>query len=209
MNNSNSETLSAMVDDEVLADEVSATLASLSNDESLRQRWSRYHLIGDAIRGESIVPGVTSIADRLREQLKDEPVLFSPAASRANKPAWHSQWLHYAAGAAVAASVTMMAVMVAPNFIAPEQSGSIELAKVATPAPTTPALNLPIERYETEKSYVAESGTRWSLGKPEVEAKLNGFLVNHKEYASMSSMQGMLPYATVVSYDSEEKQQQR
>ena len=198
------EKLSAMVDDEVYAEELSATLASLSNDEALRQRWSRYHLIGDAIRGETTIPEAISIADRVREQLVDEPALFSPAASRANKPTWRSQWVQYVAGAAVAASVTMMAVLVAPNFITPEQSGSVTVAKVA-PSTPTPSLEVPIEHYYTEKSYVAQSGTRWNLGKPEVEAKLNGFLVNHKEYASMSSMQGMLPYATVVSYDSEEK----
>ena len=204
MTNNKAEKLSATIDGEVVVDELSTTLSSLSNDEALRQRWSRYHLIGDAIRGEAMIPEVASIADRVREQLEDEPVLFSPAASRANKPTWRSQWMQYAAGAAIAASVTMMAVLVAPNFIAPEQGGPAAIAERA-PITSPSILNRPIEPYYAEQSYAAKSGTHWNLGKPGVEAKLNGFLVNHKEYASMSSMQGMLPYATVVSYDSEAK----
>ena len=211
MSKSKSETVSAMVDGEVVAEEISETLTALSNDEELRQSWSRYHLIGHLIQGESIVPGCTSVADSVRARLKDEPVRFSPAVSRANKPVWRSQWVQYIAGTAIAASVTMMAVMVAPNFISPEQGGTIEVAAIsapATPQPTQrapilqPNLLLPIDTFFAEKSYVTEPGIRWNLGKPEAEIELNGYLVNQKVFTSMS---GIPPYATVVSYDSEEK----
>jgi len=208
MTNNKSENLSAMADGEVLAGELSAVLSSLTSDEALRQRWSRYHLIGDAIRGESASLDVISIADRVREQIADEPVIFSPAASRANKPTWRSQWRQYATGAAIAASVTMMTVMVAPNFIAPEQSGSAQIAKRTTPTATS-ILNRPTEPYYSEQSYVVNQPvTHWNLGKPGLDGKVNSFFVNQKELAPMSSMQGTLPYTTVVSYGTEVKKTQ-
>jgi len=207
MTNKKSEKLSAMVDGEVLADEISATLSSLSNDEVLRQRWSRYHLIGDAIRGETTTLGAASIADRVRKQIVDEPALFSPAASRANKPTWRSQWMQYVAGAAIAASVTMMAVMVAPNFIAPEQGGSADFAKRDFSAPST-ILNRPAEPYYAEQSHVTKPEIQWNLGQPGTDLQLNNIFVNQKGYAPMSSMQGGLPYASVVSYGIEVKKSQ-
>ncbi len=207
MTNKKSEKLSAMVDGEVLADEVAATLSSLSNDEMLRDRWGRYHLMGDAIRGETATLGAVSIADRVREQIADEPALFSPAASRANKPTWRAQWMQYIAGAAIAASVTMMAVMVVPNFISPEQSGSANFAKRDLPAPST-LLNSPAEPYYAEQSYVTKPEIQWNLGQPGTNVQLNNIFVNQKGYAPMSSMQGGFPYASVVSYGIEVKKSQ-
>ncbi len=208
MTNNRSEKLSAMVDGEMLVDELSTTLSSLTNDEALRQRWNRYHLIGDAIRGESATLGAISIAERVRKQIADEPMIFSPAASRANKPTWRSQWMQYVTGAAIAASVTMMAVMVAPNFIAPEQSGSAQIAKHTAPTATS-ILNRPAEPYYSEQSYVVNQPvTHWNLGKPGLDGTMNSFFVNQKEFAPMSSMQGMLPYTSVVSYGTEARKTQ-
>jgi sigma-E factor negative regulatory protein RseA len=207
MTNNRSEKLSAMIDGEMLADELSTTLSSLTNDEALRQRWNRYHLIGDAIRGESATLDAISIADRVREQVVDEPAIFSPAASRANKPTWLSQWMQYATGAAIAASVTMMAVMVVPNFMAPE-SGSAQMAKHTTPTATS-ILNRPTEPYYAEQSYVVNQPiTHWNLGKPGHDGKVNSFFVNQKEFAPMSNMQGMLPYTSVVSYGAQARKTQ-
>jgi sigma-E factor negative regulatory protein RseA len=54
----------------------------------------------------------------------------------------------------------------------------------------------------TERRYVADDGTRWELlYKPQVESRLNSYLVNHQEYAPTTNMKGIMPYATFVSYD--------
>ena len=50
--------------------------------------------------------------------------------------------------------------------------------------------------------FSAATGNRWNES-PEVEARLNGYLVNHSEYVGYG-MQGMLPYARIVGYDSNE-----
>jgi sigma-E factor negative regulatory protein RseA len=204
MTNNKSERLSAIVDGEVLADELSATLSSLSSDEASRQCWGRYHLIGDAIRGESVTLGAVSIADRVREHIADEPAIFSPAASRENRPTWRSQWMQYAAGAAIAASVTMMAVMVVPNFVTPEQGGVSQVAKSTAPS-SQAILKQPTQPYYAEQSRANRPAIEWDLGKPGVGTQMNPFFVNHKEYAPMSNMQSMLPHTSVVSYGAEMK----
>jgi sigma-E factor negative regulatory protein RseA len=49
--------------------------------------------------------------------------------------------------------------------------------------------------------YADKPGTRWGVKTPEIESKLNDYLVNHQEYAPTAGMKGMLPYASFVSYD--------
>jgi sigma-E factor negative regulatory protein RseA len=45
-------------------------------------------------------------------------------------------------------------------------------------------------------------GTRWvDMSRPRVESRLNRYLVTHNEYASVGAVNGVLPYATFVSYD--------
>ena len=40
----------------------------------------------------------------------------------------------------------------------------------------------------------------WADARPAVEARLNGYLLNHNEYLA-EGVRGMLPYARVVGYD--------
>ncbi|MDH5593931.1 MAG: anti-anti-sigma factor, partial [Gammaproteobacteria bacterium] len=53
------------------------------------------------------------------------------------------------------------------------------------------------------QEWVRVSGTRWDVKQPAVESRLNSYLVNHNEYSN--GMQGVLPYARIVGYDSEKK----
>ena len=45
------------------------------------------------------------------------------------------------------------------------------------------------------------SGTRWNVQRAELEQRLNNYLLNHMEYATMGDMQGMLPYSRLAGYD--------
>jgi len=50
---------------------------------------------------------------------------------------------------------------------------------------------------------VALGTLQWDA-QPEVEARLNGYLVSHSEYLG-NGMRGMLPYARIVGYDSSDR----
>ncbi|CAK0747271.1 sigma-E factor negative regulatory protein RseA [Gammaproteobacteria bacterium] len=72
------EHLSALMDGELETDPMESQLAALAQDASLRARWDRYHLIGDAIRGEALRYDAEPLADRVRAALDREPATSSP-----------------------------------------------------------------------------------------------------------------------------------
>lgn len=70
------ESLSGFVDGELTDEEVRMLLANVRDDASLRDEWSTYHLIGDAMRGE--VPRNASILERVHAGLALEPTVLAP-----------------------------------------------------------------------------------------------------------------------------------
>ena len=179
------ERLSALLDAQLDHQEIPIEISRLIKQNGNREQWYRYHLIGDAIRQE-LGPVVDSrLAERISKQLEQEPVVLAPSAL----PNKGGSWQKPAAGIAIAASVALMAVTLAPQFINPT-SGDRPNEMAA--ADTLPAQNI----------YVADDGTRWDmLQKPKVESRLNNYLVNHQEFAPAGNMKGIMPYASFVSYD--------
>jgi sigma-E factor negative regulatory protein RseA len=179
------ERLSALLDAQFERPDIANEISMLIRQNGSREQWYRYHLIGDAIRQE-LGPVVDSrLAERIGKRLEQEPVVLAPSALPHKPGSWHKP----AAGIAIAASVAVMAVALAPQFINPTSSnrpGEMAATEVL------PAQNI----------YVAEDGTRWDmLQKPKVESRLNNYLVNHQEYAPAGNMKGIMPYASFVSYD--------
>lgn len=68
--------LSAMVDAETLPGEMASCLEFMKHDDDIRQRWSEYHLIGDAMRGMN--PVHNDFAVRFNERLASEPTALAP-----------------------------------------------------------------------------------------------------------------------------------
>ena len=183
------EQISAFLDNELTAQEVESTLAQIGTQGDLRRSWDRYHLIGDAIRGEGVRISREGIADRVRERVETEPAILAPSVSGFGwGKSGQVQWLRPVAGAALAASVAALAVMVLPEFTA--STPEAEPTRLAsTPAPAG-------------EVYLERKGMRWkNLEQPGLENKLNRYLVDHSEYASARGMTGVLPYASFVSYD--------
>jgi sigma-E factor negative regulatory protein RseA len=175
------------MDDELEPTTLQASLDNLTSDRELRALWDRYHLIGDALRGEPLDRNVQGVADRVRDRLVEEPAVLVP--SRRLLP---RRWVLPAAGSALAASVALLALLAGPGLFgttgeAPsfEASGGFQVA----------------ERASARRLYGDRDGTYWNLQRPEVESKLNSYLVNHQEYSPSAGMKGMLPYASFVSYD--------
>jgi sigma-E factor negative regulatory protein RseA len=173
--------LSILMDDELDRDEMERSLNDLSGDRELRALWDRYHLIGDALRGEPLSRETMRVADRVRERLSDEPMVLVPRTRRIPR-----RWLTPLAGSALAASVALVALVAGPGWFEIGDLAPVQLAKKPSPAPTL---------------YRDRTGTYWSLRRPEVESKLNSFLVNHQEYTPASGMKGVVPHVTFASYD--------
>ena len=152
----------------------------VGREPELRAAWERYHLIGQAIRGERIEREVRGVADAVRRAVEREPTVVAPRSSRLGRGVQVAPF----AGAALAAGVAILAILAVPSlFQGPEPEGSS--------APQA-------ERYARLDSVQAQ---RWNRDGQDLAEKLDLFLVNHQEAAPATGVKGMLPYATLVGYD--------
>lgn len=178
--------LSALVDGEIDPRLLGATASALEANAELKASWERYHLIGSALRSETIREEYRQIASRVSARIDEEPIPFAPPAAR---PGARASRLGPFAGAALAASAAFFAVFAVPELFdtgpPPSESPGITQSPPSTPA----------------KFQLARSGQRWHLDEPALETKLDHFLMNHQEHSPASSIKGFLPYATVVGYE--------
>ncbi|MCW8944214.1 MAG: sigma-E factor negative regulatory protein, partial [Sedimenticola sp.] len=186
------ERISALLDNELDSKLAQPTLDSLQADDELRKKWDRYHLIGDAMRGEAVRLSAESIADRVRNQIDrdhltiphDQPI---PIKSGVN---FRSRWFRTAGGAMLAASVAAITVMAFPQL-------------TGTPSDSGPQLVVENTPPQTQAPYLIQSSSRWkNLSEPKVESKLNRYLIDHNEYVAPGGI-GVIPYTSFVSYDTD------
>jgi sigma-E factor negative regulatory protein RseA len=177
--------LSALVDDELADMEIALVLRRLSRDGDARDRWERYHLISDVIQGHHVPAALdTDFAVRVRQAIEAEPL---PQAVARLLPAWYKP----VTGFGLAASVALMALY---GLKLNQTDALLPAAPLAT---TTPALSSPYGSLPIQMTAMTQPAN--PIGEP-VEARLNSYLVNHNGYASMSSVNGMLPYVRMVGY---------
>ncbi|MNH25784.1 Anti-sigma-E factor RseA [compost metagenome] len=110
----NQEQLSALMDGDLSDVEV---LNELGTDPALQDTWARYHLIGDAMRGDLPVNLQLDLSDSIMLALEDEPTILAPKPVQTAVPQVHSakvlpllrrvsqQVGQYAIAASVAAAV--------------------------------------------------------------------------------------------------------
>ncbi|WP_281706236.1 sigma-E factor negative regulatory protein [Aeromonas taiwanensis] len=79
----NKEQLSALMDGDLSEMEV---LKELGTDPALQETWSRYHLIGDAMRGDLPVNLQLDLSDSIMLALEDEPVILAPKPAQSEAP---------------------------------------------------------------------------------------------------------------------------
>lgn len=115
--------LSAWLDGEATRSETESCLAALKRDETLRQDWSDYHLIGDLMRG--VAPAPDDFMARFSAQLAAEPTVLAPR---------RSVWPQRVAVASVASFavwgvVTMTGLMSGAPTTAPATPPGMQLAE--------------------------------------------------------------------------------
>lgn len=190
--------LSALLDGELGTAQASAVLDTLERDPDLRALWERYHLIGGVLRGEGVVMAYRDVAQRCRAQIAAEPTVLAPAGARPRRPSRIAPF----AGVALAASAAFLAVFAVPSLFEPTATppAGPTVTQAGSPGPRAPLVETPA--LSRERFFlVDQSVQRWHVDQAAVASKLDRFLVNHQEYAPATGINGMLPYATLVSYD--------
>lgn len=173
--------LSVLMDGELDESQATGLCVQVGRDSELRATWERYHLAGRALRGELIDLSARSVADSVRSALASEPVPIAPRrAARSSRTAPF-------AGAALATAAALLAVFAVPAFL---QGPSVDRLLPAANLHSRGAMMAPVQE------------RRWNLDRPDLESKLDLFLVNHQEAAPATGVKGMLPYATLIGYES-------
>jgi len=158
----------------------------LSRDPELQARWSRYHLIRDAMT-EHLTYAEFDIASRVSAALENEPTVLAPR--RWQLPPRARRVARQVAGLAIAATVSAVTVMTVQ-----QQRGAQE----AAPAVAQVAGNARLA-VRTPPARVVQFVPENRQLNPAVRSKLSNYLVNHNEYSVTSNMQGVLPYMRIVS----------
>jgi sigma-E factor negative regulatory protein RseA len=178
--------LSALMDGELAAEEIEAVLQAFKVEEQVRRQWASYHLIRDSLQGHLPEVSLCDLAREVSQALEQEPTFLVAAPPGAEVAQRLPQGWKYAAGLALAASLSAVTVLGIQALIGRTTVPESPLAAGSSVSP------------EAEVVPVLDS-QRWAVLEPEVKERLNTYLVNHTEYVDMP---GMLRYGRIVSYES-------
>lgn len=166
--------ISAMMDGELEANELSEPLSAIAADRDARESWHTYHLISDALRGDAILSA--DCARRVAQRLAREPALVAPLP-HAVRPPQGARWF---VPSALAASVAAVA-FVGWIALAPRPGPAPAVAPVAQapkPAPVARAAEPP---------------------RVPLTSAAQDYLMAHQAYSPRTSLQGVAPYVRSVS----------
>ncbi|HYW03144.1 MAG TPA: sigma-E factor negative regulatory protein [Gammaproteobacteria bacterium] len=166
--------ISAWVDGELPERQARELAQRVSQDRHSHLTWERYHLIGDALRGDA--DGRTAgLADRVMAALEREPTVLRPRRRRRVGPV---------AGLAAAAAVAAVAVVGVLSL-----TGGGPGADGAGPASRTVAQVQPVR---------SRSGTRMEQA---VRDQLRVYVADHNQQLAVSGSNGMLPYVRMADFE--------
>ncbi len=203
------EKLSVIIDEYTDDDVCKNVLDDVTDDVNLQYQIRRYQMIGDVMRHELPERINLDLSHQVMAEVrKIDSQESKPAQSQTTSSDRQRMWnwlkLKPFAGLAVAASVALVSVSM-------WQSEPLESRQVATVGNNIGSVenekieklaNLPVQVNAIPVSSGLNEGTRWlaSEDSPALQQKLNGYLVNHTEYAI--PMQGLIPQARVAGFDS-------
>ena len=200
--------LSAMFDGELSAAECELLARRLSRDEALRGQWSRYALIGAAVRAERGVKLDDRVARRVQAQIAQEATygdstdntgtVTRPAVGANSSSARvnaYERWLRFArpvAGVGIAAGVAAMSILWLRNqdadpemlAAAPAAESIVLQPEAASPAVLTASAQpqsetpRPVSNGEPERYSTPAPSTQTSIAPP---ARFANYVVAHSE----------------------------
>jgi len=214
------ESLSALMDGEVNAADTRFSLRQLQADDDGIAMWDRYHRMGAALRDEPLAaPALSaSVMAAIATIEQDAPAAVVPVKAQKARGAWG--WWPAAIGVATTAAIAMVvttSLMPLDENMTPTRSSQVAVAPpvnnptihTATLSPSNQPVRWPSHAASSLVTPVAltdaAAGTgdtpvaaEWHLAPPEVQRRLNGYLINHAEYASRGAGRDMMQYVRLV-----------
>ena len=194
------EKISAYIDDDLNVDEIELLIGANGSLEQTDSRFStatRYHMVGDALRGELSDVSMIDVSSQVREALLNETMVEVESSRSVKKPslpesrfdffAWLESFARPLTGMAVAASVAMLMVVTVVQTKSPEDGQQLATSPASVPD------TLIANKRPTENSY----------SKQQQVAEFDAYLTEHAEFAAQDTLQGRIPYVRAVSYEAE------
>ncbi len=174
------EKLSALMDGELDRGDAIAAIKTLGQDVHQRGDWDCYHLIGDALRGDSsaVTARRKACAESIFAKLAAEPTILAPAAISA------SAKLSVVAKSAAVEKKTRMVLAMAASVVTVTAIGVIALRQQN-------GIVVPIQIAEQARqvSMPAPSVLSATAGDIEANKRVNDYLVIHRQFANASAFQ--------------------
>ncbi len=195
------EQLSALVDDELDAPP-GALLTRLVEDPESRERWARYHMIGDVLRDRE-VRLAPELGARVAAALASEPALLVPPARiparvRATGAVPLRRWGFAAGFAAVA--------LLGASFVAREPVQPVAPGVAEQAPPAAGNLQQVIQDTARPQEVAWEDARSAPAANPqtvEFHRRLNSYLVNFNEQRADLGVPGVHPYVRIVGFEAE------
>ncbi|HAZ60850.1 MAG TPA: hypothetical protein DCY89_04670 [Gammaproteobacteria bacterium] len=180
MNENRNAEISALMDG-ALGDEARARLLThIGSDPEQHATWHRFHLIGDALRGDPVLVGEQSLAANVMARLADEPTVLVPNR-RSAAP-------RRVITGAIAASVALLAVFGLQGRV--EQVSRGELPAIAgltgSPSPASDSM-----------------GATATAARPVDAEVLQRYFMSHSELRATQAVRPQPPHASLVGFSPE------
>jgi len=195
--------ISALMDGELDSIEVPDIINHVKKTDDLRKEWSKYHLIGDALRQPEMP--TFDIASGIRKKLALEPTVLAPESPKEHK----GKVFAFAVAASMVTAVAAVAWMGGQTMDKPlnpasnkaalqasVQTESTEPTVVPVPVPVLAQKEVPI----TDKS-VLQAAVQVDSAVIPIPApiQLNDYLFAHEEFSPRTMIRGVSPYMRTVS----------
>jgi sigma-E factor negative regulatory protein RseA len=195
------ERVSALVDSELTSFESRRLITELEKDAALKERWGRYHLIGDVLRDEMPREVDLSFASKVMDRINEE---VAPGSLSIKENAW----LKPLAGVAITATVAVVSLLGLKNLtseggLSPEQIAASERAAPTQPVVADTGANGMVQPVSIEKSNIEGSQGKAEILKPVMsDPRMNSYLATHAEFAAGP---GILPRVRVIGFEAVEQ----
>lgn len=169
------EHISCLMDGEISREASRFLVRRLGSDTELSATWARYHLVRDCLRNQDGGIAQEDLCSRVSRALENEEVAAPQRAM--------SRWLKPVAGAAIAASVALVAVMAVGPGAAPVQQ-----------LPGGVADNSAAQPFASPQGYSHHAATQQASLVP--AEKMNDYLLRHYQAAGAGGrgFVGIVPF---------------
>ena len=181
MSTESREHLSCLMDGEISRDTGRFLVRRLGADQELCATWARYHLVRDCLRNPGAGFASADLSSRVRQAIEREA---QPAARRRGVP----RWLKPMAGAAVAASVALLAVLAVGPGRQPVDTGPVAGGEVVAAGSFTSPQGLT----------PSPASSQVSLSGGDSANRINPYLLRHYQATGSTNGKGFVSFVPIV-----------